>query len=89
MDKDCVNHVQDMKVWLEGGPININKGIICRLIEYPTLDRPKSIRCIARNEVDKSTKEQWNSRGMSIDWIEDHGIKFVVIVIAHNFNQSS
>ena len=56
---------------------------------YPTLDTPKSIRCAARNEVEKSIKAKWNGWGMSINGIDNLAIKFVVRVIAHNFYQSS
>ena len=36
--KIVLNCIHDMKIWLEGGPIKINKAIIHRVTWYPTLD---------------------------------------------------
>lgn len=48
--------IHDMKVWLEGGPIKINKAIIHQVTRYPTLDRLKIMKCVAINDVEKSAK---------------------------------
>ena len=70
-----------MKFWLEGRPTKINKEIIGKVIGYPTLDQPKSIR--------SGTKMKWNGNGMSMDNIEEPLIYFFVYAIAHKFYQSS
>lgn len=70
---------------MENGPTKIKKRIIHRIIGYPTLDRPKSMRCDANEAIEKNTRVVWNKKGMSIDTIIDPIIAFSVHVMAHKF----
>ena len=45
-----------MKVWLEGGPLKINREIIQRGTRYPTLVQPKSIKSGTQKEIENLTK---------------------------------
>ena len=76
-------------MWLEGGPIKIKTRIIHRVIGYPTLDQPKTLRSDSKKMIEKNTRAMWNKRGMTIDTITDPLINFVVRVISHKFYQSS
>ena len=76
-------------MWLEGGPIKITKRIIHRVIRYPTLDQPKTLRSDSKEVIEKNIGAQWNKRGMTIETIRDLVIDFPVRVISHKFYQSS
>ena len=76
-------------MWLDNGPIKITKRIIHRVIGYPTLDRPKTMRSDSKEVIEKNTWDVWKKRGMTIDTITDPLIDLAVRVIAHKFYQSS
>lgn len=40
-----LNHIYDMKMWLENGPVKITKMIIQHVIGYLVKDRVKSVQC--------------------------------------------
>lgn len=84
-----LSQIYDGSLWLEGGPIKISKRIIHRVIGYPTLDRPKTLRSDSKEVIKKNTRAKWNKRGMTIDTITDPLIDFAVRVISHKFYQSS
>lgn len=63
--------------------------MIHRVIGFPTLDRPKTLRSDKRKTIEKNTGEKWNNRGMTIDTIIDSLLDFAVKVISHKFYQSS
>ena len=84
-----LRRIHDGCLWLEGGPIKLSKRIIHRVIGYPTLDWPKTLRSDSKEVIEKNTRAQWNKRGMTIETIKDPLIEFVVRVISHKFYQSS
>ena len=69
--------------------MRITKRIVHRVIGYPTLDRPKTLRSDAKEAIEKDTGAKWNKRGMTIDSIQDPLVDFAIRVIAHKFYQSS
>ena len=75
--------------WLEQGPVKITKKMIHRVIGFPTLDRPKTLRSDKRETIEKKTSAKWNNRGMTIDTIKDPLLDFAVRVISHKFYQSN
>lgn len=81
--------IHDNYIWLEGGPMKINKRIINQVSGYPTLDRPKSMRSDAKETIEKNIGVVWNKRGMSIGIILDPLIAFAVRLIAHKLFQFS
>ena len=84
-----LSRIHDNSLWLENGPIKITKRIIHRVIGYPTLDRPKTLRSDSKEVIEKNTGVVWNNRGMTIDTITNPLIDFAVRVISHKFYQSS
>ena len=58
--KIVLNWIHDRCLWLEGGPIKITKRIVHRIIGYPTLDRPKTLRSEFKEVIEKNTREKWN-----------------------------
>ena len=84
-----LSRIHDGFLWFEGGPMKITKRIIHRVIGYPSLDRPKTLRSDSNEVIEKNTRAMWNKRGMTIDTIIDPFIEFVVRVISYKFYQSS
>ena len=78
--------IHNMKIWLEGRLIKINKAIIHLVTGYPTLDRPKMIKISIRDVVKPKKKgrmeQSWNAN-------QDRVIEFAACVVAHKFYQSS
>lgn len=81
--------IHDSSLWLDNGPIKINKRIIHRVTGYPTLNQPKTLRSDSKEVIEKNIGVVWNKRGMTIDTIIDPLIDFAIRVIAHKFYQSS
>lgn len=48
-----LSQVHDMKIWLEGGLVKINKAIIYQFTGYLTLDRLKIMRCAVKDIIEK------------------------------------
>ena len=69
--------------------MNITKKIVHRVIGFPTLDRPKTLRSDKRETIEKNTGAKWNNRGMKIDTIKDPLLDFVVSIVFHMFYQSN
>ena len=84
-----LSRIHDGSLWLEDGPVKISKRIVHRVIGYPTLDQPKTLRSDSKEAIEKNTRSKWNKRGMTIDTIKDPLIDFIVRVISHKFYQSS
>ena len=84
-----LSKIHKNSLWLDSGPIKITKRIIHRVIGYPTLDQPKTLRSDSKEVIEKNIGAMWNKRGMTIDTITNPLINFVVRVIAHKFYQSS
>ena len=78
--KIVLSQIHDSSLWLDNGPIKINKSIIHRVTSYPTLDQPKILRSDSNNVT---------QIGMTIDIITDLLIEFFVRVISHKIYQSS
>ena len=83
-----MSRIHDSSLWLDNGIIKISKRIIHRVIGYPTLDWPKTLRSESKEIIDKTIGVVWNKRGMKIDTITDPLIDFIVRVIVHKFYQS-
>ena len=66
-----LSRIHDGSLWLENGPIKINKRIIHRVTNYPTLDWSKTLRNDSKEVIEKNTRAIWNKRGMTIDTIID------------------
>ena len=81
--------IHDGSLWLEDRPVKISKRIIHRVIGYPTLEWPKTLRSDSKEAIEKNTRAKWNKRRMTIDTIKDPLVDFVVRVISHNFYQST
>ena len=77
-----LSRIHDGFLWLEG-PIKLSKRIVHRVIGYPTLDQPKTLRSDSKEVIEKNTGAQWNKRVMTIKTIKDPLIEFVVRVISH------
>ena len=84
-----LNRIHDGSLWLEDGIVNISKRIIHRVIGYPTLEWPKTLRSDSKQSIEKNIGAKWNKRGMTIDTIRDSLVDFFVRVISHKFYQSS
>ena len=65
------------------------KKVVHRVIGFPTLDSPRSLRSDAKETIEKNTGAKWNKRGMRIDTIIDPLINFSMRVISHKFYQSN
>ena len=87
--KIILSIIHDNYVWLENGSIKVTKKIVHRVIGYPTLDRPKTMRSDAKEVIEKNTRAVWNKRGMTIDTITNPLLEFSIRVISHKFCQSS
>ena len=74
---------------MEIGPIKITKRIVHRVIGFPTLDWPKTLRSDNKEAIERNTRAKWNKRGMTIDTIIEPLLEFAVRVISHKFYQSS
>ena len=64
-----LSRIHDGSLWLEDGPIKISKRIVHRVIGYPTLDQPKTLRSDSREVIEKNIGAKWNKRAMNIDII--------------------
>ena len=53
LTKIVLSQVHDMKLWLKGGPVKINKETIHQVTIYPILDREKMMRCTTKNVVEE------------------------------------
>ena len=42
--KIVLSRIHDNSIWLDNGPVKITKKIVYRIIGYPTLDLPKTMR---------------------------------------------
>ena len=84
-----MSKVHDGCFWLEGGPIKLSKRIIHRVIGYPTLDHPKTLRSDSKEVIEKNIGAKWNKRGMMIETIKDPLIEFAMRVMSHKFYQPS
>ena len=51
-----LRRVHNGHIWLENGPIKISKIIIHRVTRYPTLGRPKTMRCEPKENIEKDTR---------------------------------
>jgi len=87
--KIVLSRIHDGSLWLEDGPIKISKRIIHRVIGYPTLDQPKTLRSDSKEVIEKNRGAKWNKRGMTIDTIQDPLVEFFIIVISHKCYQSN
>ena len=67
----------------------MTKRIIHRVIGYPTLHQPKTLRSDSKEVIEKNTRAQRNKRAMTIETIKDPLIEFVVRFISYKFYQSS
>ena len=74
---------------METRPIKITKRIVHRVMRFPSLDRPKTLRSDKKEAIEKNTRAKWNNRGMSIDIVTEPLLDFVVRIISHKFYQSS
>ena len=79
-----LSRIHDSSLWLENGPIKITKRIIHRVIGYPTLDRPKTLRSDSKEVIEKN-RVVWNKRGLTIDTITNPLIDFAIRVTPHKF----
>ena len=64
-----LSRIHDGSIWLEDGPVKISKIIVHRVVGYPTLYRPKTLRSDSKEVIEKNTGAKWNKRGMNIDTI--------------------
>ena len=62
--------------------------MVHRVIGFPTLDGPKTLRSDSKEAIERNIGENWNKRGMKIDTVIDPLLDFVVRVISHKFYQS-
>lgn len=83
-----IREAYDGCLWLEDGPVMISNRIVHKVIGYPTLDHPKTLRSESKEVIEKNTRAKWNKRGMTTYTIKDPLIDFVVRVISHKFYQS-
>ena len=79
------SQIHDCSLWLEGGPIKITKKIVHRVIDYPTLDQPKTLRSDSKEVIEKNIGAKWNKRGMTIDTITNLLLEFSIRVISYKF----
>ena len=84
-----LSKVDDGSLWMDNGPIKINKKIIHRVIDYPTLDQPKTLRRDSKEMIEKNTGAFWNKTCITIDTIIDPLINFSIRIISHKFYQLS
>lgn len=89
MDKKNLSRIHDMKYWLQNGPVENIKKMIHRVIEYPTLDKKKTMQYLSHEEFEANIGGKWNGCALSITNIFDPLIEFLVRIIAHKFYQSS
>ena len=64
-----LSRIHDGSLWLEDGPVKISKRIVHRVIGYPTLDQPKTLRSDSKDVIEKNIGAKWNKRGINIDTI--------------------
>ena len=79
--KIVLSRIHNRCIWLEGGPIKINKRVIHRVTRFPTLDRPRALQSDSKEIIEKNTRAKWNKRGMTIDTITDPLVNFCVRVL--------
>ena len=84
-----LSQIHDGCLWLEIGPIKITKKILHRVMGFPTLDWPKTLRSGNKEAIQRNIGAKWNKRGMTIDTIIDPLLDFVVRAISHKFYQLS
>ena len=83
--RPVLSRIHDGSIWLEDGLVKITKRIVHRVIGYPTLDWPKTLRSDYEEVIEKNTGVKWNKCGVNIDTIQDPLINFSVRVISHKF----
>lgn len=81
----ALSRIHNGSIWLEDGQVKITKRIVHRVIGYPTLDWPKTLRSDSKEVIEKEIGTKWNKRGMKIDTIQDPLIKFSIRVISQKF----
>ena len=69
--------------------MKITKRIVHRVMGFPTLDQPKTLRSDNKEAIERNTGAKWNKRGMTIDIVTNPLLDFIVKVISHKFYQSS
>ena len=84
-----LSQIHDGSLWLETRPIKITKKIVHRVIGFPTLDWPKTLRSYKREAIEKNIGAKWNNRGMTIETITEPLLEFSIRIISHKFYQSS
>ena len=51
-----LSQIHDGSLWIENGPIKINRRIIHRVTGYPTLDQPKTLRSDLKEVIERNTR---------------------------------
>ena len=54
--KIVFSQIHDSSLLMDNGPIMITKRIIHRVIGYPTLDQPKTLRSDSKEVIEKNTR---------------------------------
>ena len=54
--------IHDGSLWLEIGSIKITKRIVHRVMGFPTLDWPKTLRIDKKKAIEKNIEAKWNNR---------------------------
>ena len=52
--------IHDNSIWLDNGLVKITKKIVHRVIGYPTLDQPKTMRSESKEVIEENTWAVWN-----------------------------
>ena len=52
--KIVLSRIHDNSIWLDNGPVNIIENIVHRVIGYPTLSQPKTMRTESKEVIEKN-----------------------------------